>query len=69
MGNKDASEVSTVIKVDNTELKETIELIETFTTKVERANEAIKNLRDALEVAPLTIDIKKFVEQNRNIKY
>lgn len=69
MGNKDASEVSTVIKVDNTELKETIELIETFTTKVERANEAIKNLRNALEVAPLTIDIKKFVEQNRNIKY
>lgn len=58
MGNKDASEVSTVIKVDNTELKETIELIETFTTKVERANEAIKNLRDALEVAPLTIDAK-----------
>lgn len=69
MGNKDASEVSTVIKVDNTELKETIELIETFTTKVERANEAIKNLRDTLGIAPLTIDIKKIVEQNRNIKY
>lgn len=69
MGNKDTSEVSTVIKVDNTELKETIELIETFTTKVERANEAIKNLSDTLGIAPLTIDIKKFVEQNRNIKY
>ena len=64
MGNKDASEVSTVIKVDNTELKETIELIETFTAKVERANEAIKNLRDTLEVAPLSIDIKKLVKQN-----
>ncbi|MDB1561866.1 hypothetical protein PGA94_03550 [Pediococcus pentosaceus] len=69
MGNKDASEISATIKVDNTELKETIELIEAFTTKVERANEAIKNLRDTLGVAPLTIDIKKFVEQNRNIKY
>lgn len=69
MGNKDASEISASIKVDNTELKETIELIEVFTTKVERANEAINNLRDTLGIAPLTIDIKKFVEQNRNIKY
>ncbi|KAF0414944.1 hypothetical protein [Pediococcus pentosaceus] len=57
------------IQVDNTELKETIELIEVLSTKVERANEAIEKLRDTFQVAPLTIDAKKFVEQARNIKY